>query len=63
MAIHTWYNVQKWDERQCDWVERSADGSDWYSTLDNAKYFCNSYKAGGERVRVIREEVVYEPKG
>jgi hypothetical protein len=63
MSISTWYNVQKWDESQCDWVARCDDGSDWFSTLDNAKYFCNSYKAGGERVRVIREEVVYEPKG
>ncbi len=63
MAIHTWYNVQKWDERRCDWVERRDDGSDWFTTLENAKYFCNSYKADGERVRVIREEVVYEPKG
>jgi hypothetical protein len=41
MAINTWFNVQKWVDH--DWVDRSPDGSDWYSTFDNAKYFCDSY--------------------
>ena len=59
--IDTWFNVQRWDERQCDWVPRCDDGSDWFTTLDNAKYFCDSYIKGGERCRVIREEVVYDP--
>lgn len=59
MAIDTWFNVQKWVDH--DWVDRSPDGSDWYSTFDNAKYFCDSYNNNGEVCRVIREEVIYDP--
>jgi len=61
MAINTYYIVQKFDRTVWEWVERSPDGSDHHSTLDNAKYFCDSYIKSGEECRVIREEVVYEP--
>ena len=44
-----------------EWEERDSDGSSYNSTLDNAKYFCNQYHREGEEVRVIKEEVVYEP--
>ena len=60
--INTYFIVQKFDRDVWEWVERSPDGSDHHSTFDNAKYFCDSYINDGEEVRVIREEVVYEPK-
>jgi hypothetical protein len=44
-----------------EWVERSPDGCDHYSSLDHAKYFCDAYIKDGEECRVIREEVVYDP--
>ena len=62
MSIHTWYNVQKWKDDGFDWLDRSPDGSDWYTTFDNAKYYCDSYIKNGERCRVIKEEVVYDPR-
>tara|TARA_A100000171_G_scaffold49583_1_gene58960 strand:+ start:524 stop:733 length:210 start_codon:yes stop_codon:yes gene_type:complete len=61
MAIDTWFNVQRYDDYLQDWIPRSNDGSDWYSTLDSAKFFCNQYKLDGERVRIVKEEVVYDP--
>ena len=59
MAIDTWFIVQKW--LNYDWVDRTADGSDWYTTLDDAKYFCDSYIKDGERCRIVKQEVVYDP--
>lgn len=61
MAIGTWYVVQKFNRKTWEWEERDSDGSSYNSTLDNAKYFCNQYHKDGEEVRVIKEEVVYEP--
>ena len=61
MAIDTWYIVQKFDRKTWEWEERDSDGSSYNSTLDNAKYFCDQYARDGEEVRVVREEVVYEP--
>lgn len=60
--IDTWYVVQRFNRKTWEWEERDSDGSSYNSTLDNAKYFCDSYINDGEEVRVIREEVVYEPK-
>jgi len=59
--IGTYFIVHKFDRDVWEWVERSPDGSDHFSTLDNAKYFCDAYIKDGEECRVIREEVVYEP--
>lgn len=61
MTIDTLFSVQKYDDYLLDWVPRSPDGSDWYSTLDSAKFFCNQYKLDGERVRIVKEEIVYDP--
>jgi len=61
MAIDTWYVVQRFDRKTWEWEERDSDGSSYNSTLDNAKYFCDLYARDGEEVRVVREEVVYEP--
>jgi hypothetical protein len=62
MAIDTWYVVQKFNRKTWEWEERDSDGSSYNSTLDNAKYFCDSYIKDGEDCRVIREEVVYAPE-
>ena len=62
MAIDTWYVVQKFSRKTWEWEERDSDGSSYNSTLDNAKYFCDVYARDGEEVRVVKEEVVYEPK-
>ena len=60
--ISTYFIVQKFDRDVWEWVERSPQGCDHYSSLDHAKFFCDAYIKDGEEVRVIREEVVYEPK-
>ena len=59
--IYEFYIVQKFDRNVWEWVERSPEGSDHFSTLDDAKFFCDHYAKDGEEVRVIKEEVVYEP--
>lgn len=61
MSINVFFNVQKYDDFLQDWVARSDDGSDWYSSFDSAKFFCNQYELNGERVRIVKEEVVYDP--
>jgi len=63
MSIDTWYVVQKFNRKTWEWEERDSDGSSYNSTLSNAKYFCNSYAKDGEECRVVKEEVVYVPKG
>lgn len=60
--INTYYIVQKFDRKLWEWVEYDVADSDHYSTLGNAIYFCDRYTEDGEEVRVIKEEVVYEPK-
>lgn len=59
--IDTWYVVQRFNRKTWEWEERDSDGSSYNSTLDNAKYFCDSYIKDGEECRVIKEEVVYDP--
>lgn len=59
--IGTNFIVQKFDRNVWEWIERSPDGCDHYSSLDHAKYFCDAYIKDGEECRVIREEVVYDP--
>lgn len=59
--IYEFYIVQKFDRNVWEWVERSPDGCDHFSTLANAKYYCDSYIKDGEECRVIKEEVVYDP--
>ena len=61
MAINTWYIVQKFNRNTWEWEERDSDGSSWNSTFDSARYFCDDYAKDGEEVRVVKEEVVYEP--
>lgn len=61
MSINVWYVVQKFNKKTWEWEERDSDGSSYNSTLDNAKYFCDQHVKDGEEVRVIKEEVVYEP--
>ena len=61
MSIDVWYVVQKFNRKTWEWEERDSDGSSYNSTLDNAKYFCDSFAKDGEEVRVVREEVVYSP--
>jgi hypothetical protein len=62
MSIDTWYVVQKFNTKTWEWEEHDNDGSSYNSTLDSAKYFCNSFAKNGEEVRVIKEEVVYVPR-
>ena len=62
MSIDTWYVVQKFNTKTWEWEEHDNEGSSYNSTLDNAKYFCNSFAKNGEEVRVIKEEVVYVPR-
>lgn len=58
--IDVMYNVQKWDDKECEWVDRSDDGSDWYSNEGDAKYFCRDYQRyQNEKCRVVKVEVVY----
>ena len=59
--IYEFYIVQKFNRGVWEWVERSPDGGDHYSSLDHAKFFCDAYIKDGEECRVIREEVVYDP--
>jgi len=61
MAIRTWFSIQRFDANICDWVARCNDGSDWYSSFDTAIYFCDLYRKDKERVRIVKEEVVYDP--
>ena len=59
--IYEFYIVQKFDRNVWEWVERSPDCCDHFSTLNKAKYYCDSYIKDGEECRVIKEEVVYDP--
>lgn len=61
MAIDAWYVIQKFNRNDWEWYERDSDGSSYNCTLENARYFCDQYAKDGEEVRVVKEEVVYDP--